>query len=105
MLRVRHPYALEDDSPPVDGTVHYGGRRELADVQEDGTFTIPESKRGWLDGWADQYGYDAEELLVHEDWEQPENDEEDVETCSAVKSDGEVCGRDLPCHYHSEEDE
>lgn len=25
------------------------------------------------------------------------------ETCDAVKSDGEVCGRELPCPYHSED--
>jgi len=25
---------------------------------------------------------------------------EDVGTCDEVKSDGEVCGRDLPCPYH-----
>lgn len=24
------------------------------------------------------------------------------ETCNVEKSDGEVCGRDLPCQYHSE---
>lgn len=27
------------------------------------------------------------------------------ETCTAVKTDGEVCGRDLPCPYHSETEE
>lgn len=26
-----------------------------------------------------------------------------IETCDAVKSDGDVCGRDLPCPYHSED--
>jgi hypothetical protein len=25
------------------------------------------------------------------------------DTCEAVKTDGEVCGRDLPCHYHDNE--
>lgn len=29
--------------------------------------------------------------------------EEDApETCDVVKSDGEVCGRELPCRYHSD---
>ena len=27
--------------------------------------------------------------------------DEDAETCDEVKDDGEVCGRDLPCQYHS----
>jgi len=26
-----------------------------------------------------------------------------VETCDTVKSDGDRCGRELPCPYHSEE--
>lgn len=25
-----------------------------------------------------------------------------AETCDTVKADGEVCGRELPCPYHSE---
>ena len=25
------------------------------------------------------------------------------ETCETVKSDGEVCGRELPCPYHSDD--
>jgi len=25
---------------------------------------------------------------------------EESETCEVVKSDGEVCGRERPCHYH-----
>lgn len=29
----------------------------------------------------------------------------DSGTCDVVKSDGEVCGRDLPCVYHSDEDD
>ena len=28
-----------------------------------------------------------------------------TETCQAIKSDGEVCGRDLPCPYHSDDGE
>lgn len=31
--------------------------------------------------------------------------EGDATTCQAVKTDGEVCGRELPCPYHSEDDE
>lgn len=27
--------------------------------------------------------------------------ESESEVCDTVKSDGEVCGRDLPCGYHS----
>lgn len=28
---------------------------------------------------------------------------EPVETCREVKDDGEVCGRDLPCRYHTDD--
>lgn len=29
--------------------------------------------------------------------------EPEPETCQTVKSDGEVCGRELPCQYHTED--
>lgn len=28
-----------------------------------------------------------------------------VETCQVEKSNGEICGRELPCAYHSDEDD
>lgn len=31
------------------------------------------------------------------------NDRDDDAVCSAIMSDGEMCGRDLPCGYHDEE--
>lgn len=27
----------------------------------------------------------------------------DVETCQVEKSDGDICGRELPCPYHSDD--
>lgn len=27
---------------------------------------------------------------------------DDADTCEVEKSDGEICGRELPCRYHSE---
>jgi hypothetical protein len=35
-------------------------------------------------------------LLAHGD---------ESDTCDAVKNDGDVCGRELPCPYHSDEEE
>jgi hypothetical protein len=29
--------------------------------------------------------------------------DEDTDTCSVVKNDGDVCGRELPCPYHDGE--
>jgi hypothetical protein len=31
------------------------------------------------------------------------DEEAEPDTCETVMSDGEVCGRDLPCPYHSED--
>lgn len=33
------------------------------------------------------------------------DDEDDVETCDEELDSGDVCGRELPCRYHSEDDE
>jgi hypothetical protein len=66
-MRVRHPYALEDGPPAPDARVHYGGRRETAEVDEDGVFEVPDSARGRLESWAEGYGYDLAELVVDED--------------------------------------
>lgn len=30
-----------------------------------------------------------------------DEDLEEPETCQVVKADGEICGRTLPCRYHS----
>lgn len=35
--------------------------------------------------------------------ESESKESEESETCEVVKSDGEVCGRDLPCGYHSDD--
>ena len=82
-MRVWHPIALED-AGVVDDAVDVNG--ELVPI-DDGTFECDDES--WLDRWADGYGYDADELLV-------------AETCDTVKSDGDVCGRELPCPYHSD---
>jgi len=33
----------------------------------------------------------------------PSDDGDGAGTCEVVKSDGEVCGRELPCAYHSDD--
>lgn len=97
-MRIRHPYSLDEDMPNPDATVHWGGRREWSEVDDDGTFEVPDDRRGWLDEWAAQHGYDAADLLVDADAEP----DEDAATCTEiVERTGEVCGRDLPCPYHS----
>jgi len=63
-MRVRHPYALDDDAPAPDDAVHWGGRRDVATVDDDGTFEVPDDATHTLDRWADGYGYDLDDLVV-----------------------------------------
>jgi len=92
-MRVRHPYALEEDAPAVDGAVHIGGRRDVHAVDADGVIDVADSvPESAVESWAEGYGYTVEELRV-----------EVADTCQVVKADGEVCGRELPCAYHTED--
>jgi hypothetical protein len=50
---------------------------------------------------ADEAQYLCEELGGFE----RVDDEDSTDTCEVMKSDGDVCGRDLPCPYHSDEEE
>lgn len=56
---------------------------------ESGHYDIGE-RRGWLESFAAANDCDPEDLIV-------------AKTCDTVKSDGEVCGRELPCPYHNED--
>lgn len=91
-MRVHHPVALADEGV-VDATVDVNGAS--VPVADDGTFDVPDDATGWLDRWADGYGHDADELLA--------DAVSETDTCQVEKNDGDVCGRDLPCPYHSED--
>lgn len=117
-MRVKHPYALDDDAPNPDGTVHWGARRRVAEVDADGTFEVPDGEEHSLDEWAAGYGYALDDLLVNgaqadlsganqeptagSDSDGDDHNDDVSGTCEAVKADDEVCGRELPCPYHSE---
>jgi len=93
-MRVRHPYALSDDPPAPDSRVHIGGRRDTHPVDDDGVITVPDDvAQSTVEAWAAGYGYDLSELVV----------DDAPETCDTVKTDGDVCGRELPCPYHTED--
>lgn len=115
-MRVKHPYALDDDAPSPDGRVHWGGRREISDVDADGTFYVPDDVvDAFIERWPEANGYDVSDLLVengvsgdpgegNDDVTQtPENDAvgEDAVCTATVQSTGEECGRETPCPYHS----
>jgi len=91
-MRLRHPYALADDGPPLDGAVHIGGRRDTHPIDDDGVINLPDDVReSDIEDWADGYGYTVEELRV--------DDDEDI--CGAELSAGGTCERPAgDCPYH-----
>ena len=83
MPTYRHPCAVDDGLPTPPQAVTVGG--ETVPVA-DGAFEADEAAVRPL---ADAYGMDVADLRT------------DAETCDEVKTDGDVCGRELPCPYHS----
>lgn len=79
-MHIRHPrdagIAID-----VDG--------ETVTPDENGHYDIGD-RRGWLERYAAANDCEPESLIVSE-------------TCDVEKADGEICGRDLPCPYHSDE--
>jgi len=100
-MRIRHPRSLDGDPPGI--AIDVRGETVLPD--EAGHYDIGDHGR-WLDRYADSYGVDPADLVVGDtddtDTDGPSSDEPD--TCDTVKADGEVCGRELPCPYHSDTD-
>jgi len=66
-MRVRHPYTLDADAPPVDGHVHIGGRRDIHPVDENGVIWVAGGvSRSAVASWAAGYGYELTELIVND---------------------------------------
>jgi len=85
MTEYVHPRALDGDAPAI--AVDIGGGHVALD--DDGHFETADDAA--VARLADAYGVDVSELRVAK------------ATCDVVKTDGEVCGRQLPCPYHSED--
>jgi hypothetical protein len=79
-MKIRHP---RDAGIAID----VNGDHVLPD--DNGHYDIGDS-RGWLEGYARANDCAPDDLLV-------------TDTCDEVKSDGEVCGRELPCRYHTDD--
>ena len=91
-MPVRHPRALSDlrGRPPA---VTYG--TDTYSVDSDGYLECPDDVgRELAEALAERHGVDVDEIL-----------DSGAETCDVVKSDGEVCGRELPCRFHSDEED
>ncbi|MEF8887333.1 MAG: hypothetical protein V5A30_05955 [Haloarculaceae archaeon] len=92
-MRVQHPQADRDCPLPAAVTCPDG---ETRTPDSEGYVDAPEDVAAALaDAWAAQYDVPPDGLLEHGD--------DAGDTCEVVKSDGEVCGRELPCRYHSED--
>lgn len=84
-MRLRHPRAGERGGPPPSAVSADGERVPLDD---DGEF---EAGEAFARRFAANYGLDLDDIRAEA-------------TCEVVKSNGEVCGRDLPCQYHSDDE-
>ena len=94
MQRYRHPTAVDDDLPTPPQAVTVGG--DTVPVDSDGTFTA--ASDAVVRPVADAYGMAVSDLRTDSD----ARASSDADTCDTVKADGDVCGRELPCPYHSE---
>jgi len=101
MGRITVPEDYDAQAINVCGTAdhHYGTR--VADVElDDRRHARPLQVREDEDGRYVGCGGEMEDV-VREFLGVPADD---PETCQVVKSDGEVCGRNLPCPYHDDEE-
>lgn len=88
MPEYRHPRASDDVSGRPPERVHVTRARKA--TVDGGVFTAPASVARSI---AAAHGTTEAAMRV-----------DDTETCTAVKSDGEVCGREKPCPYHDDEE-
>lgn len=89
-MTVTHPLARREGGA-VPGGYTYG--TTTYPIDSDGTIDCPpDVEEAIAEALADRYGADVTDIYGPGE-----------ETCDVVKSDGEVCGRDLPCQYHPDE--
>lgn len=87
MPTLRHPRARDDVPGDPPRTIPSDAVGERVTVDDAGEFTIDDAADAR--SLADAYGVTVADLVIA-----------DTETCDAIKSDGDVCGRELPCRYH-----
>jgi hypothetical protein len=98
-MQVQHPRATDIDGRPAPSKVSIPGHGNVP-VDEDGYLDNlgEDGARRAMNALAEAYGVE-----YTDDGDVVLGDE--PETCDVVKSDGEVCGRELPCPYHSDDQE
>lgn len=118
MTRVPVPDEYERRDVPLPESMEYDDLRgvmgepgRVAQVREDSDGRYVGVPERYAEKVADFLGATVEESDAEESDETDADDaddseeETDAETCQTVKSDGDVCGRELPCAYHSDGDE
>lgn len=103
-MEVEHPRAVSD-AGPLPAAVDVDG--ETVPVDEHGFFEVPDGTDGWLQRFAAAHGveYDDEgQCKRPQGWPDQSIEDATPDTCETVKDDGEVCGRELPCPYHSDDE-
>ena len=88
MPTVRHPQSFDDVAGQPKAAVTINGETYPID-RDDSPATVDVPTDDAVRVLANAYGLDADALRL-------------TETCEAVKNDGDVCGRELPCRFHSE---
>lgn len=97
----RIPVPDDYDAPQVTVAgrkdFHYGAADvNLDDEDYARNLTVREDEDGRYVGGAGDHADQVREYL---------GVDESPGTCDVVKADGEVCGRDLPCPYHSDDED
>lgn len=99
MVRVPLPDEFEQDVITVAGTHdHDYGQADvnLEDARHARNLKVNEGEPGYV-AVGEHHAAAVAEYL-----DTAVEDPDDPATCQVVKADGDVCGRDLPCPYHSE---
>lgn len=90
-MTLTHPNATRDVPTPAAVT---GPDGETYPIDGDGAVDCPpDVEEDVADALADAHDVDVEDLL-----------EESTATCDELV-EGEVCGRELPCQYHSDDED
>jgi len=98
-MKVQHPRATDADGRDPPSKVSIPGHGNVV-VDEDGYLNdlddgeAKQAMRTLADAYDVEYG-DGGDVVREKD--------DSAEICDSVKSDGEVCGRELPCPYHSDD--
>lgn len=100
MPEYRHPREVDGAAGIPPAAVSLRGETVPVDRDGDGPATFTSDDVAAVRALAESYGVEVQTIAVGEDGDSAQSDGDDSGTCTAVKSDGEVCGRELPCPYH-----